>query len=123
MRTRNIRRRCSLTARPAPTQATRATGNRTAIINVAVKALDVQPPHLRYQPNRKVRLTIQAVNRVTPIQSIRRGSGRGGRSGLMKRRTRGNAKRAKGTFTQKTQRHESASLTSAVKSGVVGRVA
>src|SRR6516162_5254111 len=123
MRTRNIRRRCSLAARPAPTQATTATGNKMASTAVAAKALDVQPPHLRYQPKRKVRLTIQAVNRVTPIQSIRSGSGRAGRSGLTKRRTRGIARRASGTFTQKTQRHESASLTQAVKSGVVGRVA
>ena len=90
---------------------------------VAVKALDVQPPHLRYQPKMKVRLTIQAANRVTPIQSIRSGSGWAGRSGLTKRRTSGNARRANGTFTQKIQRHDSASLTSAVSSGVVGRVA
>src|SRR5262245_20859733 len=123
MRTRNIRRRCSLTARPEPTQAVRATGNSTASTAVAAKALDVQPPHLRYQPNRKDRLTIQAVNRVTAIQSIRRGKGLGGRSGLTKRSTNGNAKTASGTFIQKTQRHESASLTSAVSSGVVGRVA
>src|SRR5262245_19432855 len=123
MRTRNIRRMCALTARPAPTQATRATGNSTVGTAVAAKALDVQPPHLRYQPKTKVRLTTQATNRVTPIQSIRSGSGRAGRSGWMQRRTRGNARRANGTFTQKTQRHESASLTQAVSSGVLGRVA
>src|SRR5262249_27988758 len=123
MRTRNIRRTCSLTARPAPTQATRATGNSMDSTAVAVKALDVQPPHLRYQPKRKVRLTTQVANRVTPIQSIRKGSGGAGRSGLTKRHTRGNARRANGTFTQNTQRHESASLTRAVSSGVVGRVA
>src|SRR5262245_883775 len=123
MRTRNIRRKCSLTVRPEPTQATRATGNSTASTTVAVKALDDQPPHLRYQPKMKAWLTIQAANRVTPTQSIRRGSGRAGRSGLTKRRTRGNARRANGTFTQNTQRHESASLTRAVSSGVVGRVA
>src|SRR5215467_5964105 len=113
MRTRNIRRKCSLAARPAPTQMSRATGKSRASRAVAVKALDVQPPHFRYQPKRKVRLTIQLTNRVTPIQSIRKGSGRAGRSGLTKRYTRGNAKRANGTFTQKTQRHDSASLTSA----------
>src|SRR5262249_4213313 len=123
MRTRNIRRKCSLTARPAPTQATRATGNSMASTAVAVKALDVQPPHLRYQPKRKVRLTIQAVNRVTPIQSIRSGNGRGGRSGLTKRRTKGDANRAKGQFPQRLQRPDSASWTRAVRSGVVGRVA
>src|SRR5437588_5076336 len=123
MRTRNIRRKCSLAERPAPTQATRATGNSRASRAVAVKALDVQPPHLRYQPKVKVRLTIQAQNRVTPIQSMRNGSGFGGRSGLMQRRTNGNASNANGTFTQKTQRHDSASLTSAVSKGVVGRVA
>src|SRR5256885_1026699 len=123
MRTRNIRRKCSLTARPEPTQRARATGNSRASRAVAVKALDVQPPHLRYQPKVKVRLTTQATNRVTPTQSIRSGSGRGGRSGLTKRRTRGNASRAGGTFTQKIQRHERASLTHAVRSGVVGRVA
>src|SRR4051812_1798786 len=118
-----MRRKCSLTARPAPNQAIRATGNSMANTAVAVKAFDVQPPHLRYQPKRKTRLTIQVVNRVTPSQSMRRGSGRGGRSGLMKRRTRGTASKARGTFAQKIQRHESASLTRAVKSGVVGRVA
>src|SRR6516164_9229978 len=123
MRTRNIRRKCSLTASPAPTHATRTTGNTSASTAVAAKALDVQPPHLRYQPNRKARLTIQAVNSVTAIQSIRRGKGLGGRSGLTKRSTSGNAKTANGTFTRKTQRHDSASLTQAVKSGVVGRVA
>src|SRR5215470_16254332 len=122
MRTRNIRRKCSLTARPEPTQATRATGNRKASSAVAVKESDVQPPHLRYQPKRKVRLTVQAANRVTPTQSIRSGCGRGGRSGLTKRRTRGNASRPTGTFTQKIQRHESASLIHAVTSGVLGRV-
>src|SRR5260370_34752983 len=121
MRTRNIRRRCSLAARPEPTQKTRAAGKSRASRAVAVKALAVQPPHLRYQPKRNVRLTIQVTNKVTPTQSIRNGSGRAGRSGLTKRRTRGNAKIANGTFTQKTQRHESASLTSAGKSGVVGR--
>src|SRR5262249_32058546 len=123
MRTRNMRRRWSLTDRPEPTQKPRPTGDSTAKPAVAAKALDVQPPQWRYQPKRKVRLTIQAVNSVTPIQSIRRGKGLGGRSGLMKRRTRGIARRARGVFTQKTQRHDSASLTSAVNSGVVGRVA
>src|SRR6516164_6572681 len=123
MRMRNIRRKCSPTEKPAPTQVTRATGDSMAKTAVAAKALDVQPPHLRYQPKRKVRLTIQAVNSVTAIQSIRRGKGLGGRSGLMKRRTSGIARRARGTFTQKTQRHDSSSLTSAVNSGVVGRVA
>src|SRR5213080_4454784 len=123
MRTRNIRRICSPGARPDPTQTARATGNSKASRAVAVKALDVQPPHLRYQPKVKVRLTIQVTNRVTPTQSIRNGSGRGGRSGFTKRRTRGNASRASGTFTQKIHRHESASLTHAVSSGVVGRVA
>src|SRR5438046_1439834 len=123
MRTRNIRRKCSLTARPAPTQATRATGNSMASRAVAVNALDVQPPHLRYQPKVKVMLTIQATNRVTPIQSIRSGSGRGGRSGFTNRRTNGTAKRASGTLTQKIQRQDRASLTHAVSSGVVGRVA
>src|SRR5438067_1152987 len=114
MRTRNIWRKCSLTARPEPTQAARTTGNSMASRAVAVKALDVHPPHLRYQPKVKVRLTIQAVNSVTPPQSIRNGSGLGGRSGLTKRRTRVNARRASGTFTQKIQRHDSASLISAV---------
>src|SRR5262245_22828383 len=123
MRTRNMRRRWSLTDKPAPTQATTVIGNSMARMAVAAKALDVQPPQWRYQPKTKVRLTIQAVNRVTPIQSIRRGSGWAGRSGLMKRRTRGIARRAKGTFTQKTQRHDNPSLTRAVNSGVVGRVA
>src|SRR6266480_4891323 len=111
MRTRNIRRKCSLTARPAPTQQARTTGSNKASKAVPVKALDVQPPHLRYQPKVKVRLTIQAANRVTPIQSMRSSSGRGGRSGLTKRRTSGNARRANGTFTQKIQRHDRASLT------------
>src|SRR5262245_54821695 len=123
MRTRNIRRKCSLAVRPEPTQAARATGNSRASRAVAVKVFELKPPHLRYQPKVKVRLTIQAANKVTLIQSIRRGSGRAGRSGLTKRRTRGTARRANGTFTQKIQRHESASLTSAVNSGVVGRVA
>src|SRR5438067_2462648 len=118
-----MRRKCSLTAMPEPTQRTRANGNRTANSAVHEKALDDQPPHLRYQPKRKARLTIQVTNRVTPIQSIRRGNGRGGRSGLMKRCTSGMARSAAGTLTQKTQRHDSASLTSAVKSGVVGREA
>src|SRR5262245_22491030 len=90
---------------------------------VAANLLDVQPPHLRYQPKTNVRLTSQVAKRVTAIQSIRNGSGRGGRSGLMKRRTRGIARSANGTFTQKIQRHDSASLIKAVSSGVVGRVA
>src|SRR5438552_3680907 len=123
MRTRNMRQICSLTDRPAPTQATMAAGKSTASTAVAANALEVHPPHLRYQPKRKVRLTIQATSNVTPIQSIRKGSGRGGRSGFTKRHTRGIAKRANGTFTQKIQRQESASLTRAVNSGVVGRVA
>src|SRR5215472_1486786 len=123
MRTRNIRRRCSLTDMPEPIHTARTTGNTRASTAVAVKAFELQPPHLRYQPNTKVRATIQAVNKVTLIQSIRSGSGRGGRSGLMNRSTRGNARRANGTFIQKIQRHESASFTRAVSSGVVGRVA
>src|SRR5262249_48729511 len=98
-------------------------GSSTTSTAVSANALDVQPPHLRYQPKEKVRLTIHAVNNVTPIQSIRSGSGLGGRSGFTNRRTSGIAKSARGTFTQKIQRHENASLTSAVKSGVVGRVA
>src|SRR5262245_39111974 len=118
-----MRWKCSLTARPEPTQPTRAMGNSRPSRAVAVKALDVQPPHLRYQPKVKVRLTIQPTNRVTPTRALRHGSGLGGRSGLTKRRTRGNASRPSGTFTQKIQRHDSASLTRAVKSGVVGRVA
>src|SRR5262245_12237937 len=102
---------------------TRGMGNSKASRAVATNSLDVQPPHLRYQPKMNVRLMIQAVNRVTLIQSIRSGSGFGGRSGFTKRSTRGNASRASGTFTQKIQRHDSASLTRAVTSGVVGRVA
>src|SRR5262245_31510013 len=123
MRTRNIRRRCSLAVRPEPIQAARATGNIRASRAVAVKAFELQPPHLRYQPNTKARVTIHVANKVTLIQSIRSGSGRGGRSGLMKRSTKGIARRANGTFTQKIQRHESVSFTRAVSSGVVGRVA
>src|SRR5262249_25143495 len=123
MRTRNILRRCSVTATPEPTQRTSATGRPRARTAVAAKALEVQPPHLRYQPKTKVRLTIQATKRVTLIQSMRRGKGFDGWSGLTKRRTRGIARRASGTLTQKAQRHDSASLTRAVRSGVVGRVA
>src|SRR5262245_23293426 len=123
MRTRNIRRKCSLAVRPEPTQATRATGNTRASRAVAVKVFELQPPHLRYQPKTKVRLTIQAANKVTLVQSVRRGSGQAGRAGLTNGRTRGTARRANGTFTQKIQRHESASLISAASSGVVGRVA
>src|SRR6516164_7191594 len=123
MRTRNIRNKCSLAANPLPIQTTRGIGNSKATMAVTANSLDVQPPHFRYQPKMKVRLTIQAVNRVTLIQSIRSGSGLGGRSGFTKRSTRGTARRASGTFTQNTQRHESASLIRAVSSGVVGRVA
>src|SRR6516162_4136557 len=104
---RNIRRKCSLAARPLPIQSTSGIGNSKATRAVAANSLDVQPPHFRYQPNRNTRLTIQAVNKVTLIQSIRSGSGLGGQSGLTKRSTRGNARRATGTFTQKIQRHES----------------
>src|SRR5262252_106863 len=103
MRTRNIRRRCSLAVRPEPTQAAKATGNTRASRAVAVKAFELQPPHLRYQPKTKVRVTIHVVNKVTLIQSIRSSTGRVGRSGLMKRSTKGTAKRANGTFTQKIQ--------------------
>src|SRR5262245_58672706 len=99
---------------PEPIQAAKATGNTSESRAVAVKAFELQPPHLRYQPKPKVRLTIQAANKVTLIQSIRSGSGRGGRSGLMNQCTKGNARRANGTFTQKIQRHESASFTRAV---------
>src|SRR6516162_734672 len=123
MRTRNIRRRCSVAVMPEPTQAARRTGNTRASTAVAVKAFELQPPHLRYQPQTKATLTIQAANKVTLIQSIRSGSGRGGRSGLMKRSTKGIARKANGTFIQKIQRHESSSFTRAVSSGVVGRVA
>src|SRR5216684_1672984 len=123
MRTRNIRWRCSLGARPDPTQARMAAGNSMARTAVAVNALDDQPPHLRYHPKMKVKLTIHATKSVTPIQSIRSGIGFGGRSGLTKRHTRGIARIANGTFTQKTQRQERASLIIAVSSGVVGRVA
>src|SRR5262245_56163411 len=123
MRTRNIRRRCSLAVKPEPIQAAKATGNTMASRAVAVKAFELQPPHLRYQPNTKARVTIHVANRVTLTQSIRSGSGRGGRSGLMYRCTRGSARRASGTFIQKIQRHERASFTRAVSSGVVGRVA
>src|SRR5262245_29952867 len=123
MRTRNIRRKCSLAVRPEPTQAANATGNARASWAVAVKAFELQPPHRRYQPKTKIRHTVQAANKVTLVQSIRSGSGRAGRSDLTKRSTRGTARRANGTFIQKTQRHESASFTRAVSSGVVGRVA
>src|SRR5262249_10361127 len=108
---------------PEPTQAARTTGNTRASTAVAVKAFELQPPHLRYQPNTKVRATIQAVNKVTLIQSIRSGSGRGGRSGLMNRSTRGNARRANGHIPQEVDAHGSASFTRAFSSGVVGRVA
>src|SRR6516162_5964197 len=103
MRTRNIRRKCSLAVRPEPIQAAKATGNTRASRAVAVKAFELQPPHLRYQPKTKIRLTIQAPNKVTLVQSTRSGSGRGGRSGLMNRCTKGNARTANGTFTQKIQ--------------------
>ncbi len=88
-----------------------------------MKALDVQPPHLRYQPKVKVRHTTHITNNVIATQSIRSGSGCGGRSGLMKRSTSGKAIMASGTFIQKIQRQESSSFTSAVNNGVVGRVA
>src|SRR5437868_5730962 len=103
-------------ARPEPTQSARATGKSIASKAVAVKALDVQPPHLRYQPNMNARLTTQPTRSVTLIQSMRSGSGFGGRSGLMKRRTSGTANSASGTFTQKIHRHDNASFTTAVKS-------
>src|SRR6516225_2451648 len=106
MRTRNMRRKCSLTARPDPTHKTMAIGNDTARSAVRAKAFEVQPPHLRYQPKRKVKLTIHPTKRVTPIQSIGRGNGLAGRSGLMKRQTSGTARIAKGTLIQKTQRHD-----------------
>src|SRR5262249_45878544 len=118
-----MRRRCSLAVWPEPIQAPRATGNIRARTAVAVKVFELQPSHLRYQPKAKVRLTAHAANKATLIQSIRNASGRGGRSGLMNRSTKGIATRANGTFIQKIQRHESASFTRAVKSGVVGRVA
>src|SRR5262249_4316774 len=118
-----MRRMCSLTGRPRTYQATRSNGNKIAKSAVAVKAFEVQPPHLRYQPKTKTMLTIQTVKIVTPIQSMRSGSGFGGRSGLMKLRTSGNARAVSGTLIQKIQRHERASLTRAVSSGVVGRVA
>src|SRR6516162_1832458 len=118
-----MRRMCSLTGRPRTYQATRSSGNKIAKSAVAVKAFEVQPPHLRYHPKTNRTLTIQAANTVTPIQSILSRSGLGGRSGLMKRRTSGNARIVNGTLIQKIQRHERASLTRAVRSGVVGRVA
>src|SRR5579871_6497437 len=111
MRTRNMRRKCSLTAKPEPTQRARATGNKVARSAVRAKAFEVQPPHLRYQPKRNVKLTIQATKRVTPIQSMGSSSGLAGRSGLMRRKTSGTAKTANGMLIQKTQRHDSASLT------------
>src|SRR5258708_7288588 len=118
MRTRNMRCKCSLGARPDPIQKTRIPGKNKARTAVIVNALEVQPPHLRYHPNTNVRLTIQATKSVTLIQSILSGSGLGGLSGLTKRLTSGSASKANGTFTQKIQRQERASLTAAVTSGV-----
>src|SRR5262249_38929231 len=104
-------------------QAARTTGNTRASTAVAVNSFELQPPHLRYQPETKATLTIHAANKVTLIQSICSGSGRSGRSGLMKRSTRGIARRASGTFTQNVQRHESSLFTGPVSTGVGGRVA
>src|SRR5215470_8675704 len=123
MRMRNKRRRCSSTEIPDATRATTANGRSRETVAVAVKALEDQPPHLRYHPETKSRLTIHPINKVTPIQLIRRRTGCGGRSGRTNRRTSGIARSVKGTLSQKIQRQESVSLTQAVKSGVVGRVA
>jgi hypothetical protein len=69
------------------------------------------------------RLTAQPAKRVTASQSMCSSIGFGGRSGLMNRRTNGIANSAKGMLIQKIHRHENASFTRAVTSGVVGRVA
>src|SRR5690242_9203580 len=90
---------------------------------VSAKAFEVHPPHLRYQAQTKVMLTIQAANRVTAPQEIFSGNGFGGRSGLKQTRTSGIANSARGTLIQKIHRQEAASFTSATSSGVVGRVA
>src|SRR6202041_1852911 len=97
-------RRCSSALTPAATQAARMNGSTIARTATIVNSFDVQPPHFRYQPKQNARLTAQPVNKVTAIQSMWSRVGRGGRSGRMNRRTRGIAKRAKGTLIQKIQR-------------------
>ena len=62
-----------------------------------MKALEDQPPHLRYQAKAKVTATIQATKVVTASQSIGMCIGRGGRSGLMNRQTSSAAAMPTGT--------------------------
>src|SRR3954470_10083629 len=109
--TRRIRRRCSSAESPEPTQATMAIGRRRHKVAVTANSLEAQPPHFRYQPNANSRRETQAAKRVTPTKSIRSDRGAGGRSGRMKRRTKGMASTAIGTLTQKIQRQVSQSLT------------
>src|SRR4029453_18772663 len=105
------------------TQATSTSGSNIDSDAVVAKALDDQPPHFRYQPKVNSMHVSQAAKIVTTTQSIGGRRGVAGRSGRMKRRTMGMAMSPTGTFIQKIQRHESRSLTYAVKSGVAGRVA
>src|SRR5262245_63133895 len=51
----------------------------------------------------KIRITSNDANKVTLIQSISSGIGRGGRSGLMNRSNKGHARRPNGTCDQKIQ--------------------
>lgn len=100
-----------------------AIGARIVNSAVAVNVFEVQPPHFRYQANVNTKLTTQAAKTVIPTHLMLAGGGFDGRSGLMNRRTSGKPIAPKGTLIQNIQRHESCSLTIAVSSGVVGRVA
>src|SRR5882672_9425728 len=117
-----MRFKCSFGLDPPVTRTTSSTGNTMAASATAENASDDQPPHFRYHPNVNTRTATHAANSVTASQSIRNGSGFGGRSGRKNSRTRMSATTAIGTFTQKIHRQDIASLMYAVNNGVVCRV-
>src|SRR5262245_46308713 len=79
VRTRTIRRRRSSGERPEPIQATRTMGSATHRDAVAANALEVQPPHFRYQPKANSMQETQAEKSVSASQSMRKGRGVAGR--------------------------------------------
>src|SRR5262245_46151731 len=87
------------------TQATKTNGKTMDNVAVVAKALEDQPPHLRYQPQVNSMHETQAAKIVTVTQSMGTRCGVAGRSGRMKRSTSGMARRPNGTFIQKIHRH------------------
>src|SRR5258706_14239910 len=112
VRTRRIRRsRSSEDDLCQRTQATSTKGRTIDKVAVVAKALELQPPHLRYQASVNNTHVTQDAKMVTTPQSIGARRGVAGRSGGMNRSTMGIARSPTGTFIQKIHRQERKSLT------------